>query len=226
MPVRHRVRHLRCAACCLLGLALGVTGRASFAAGGSYLVDDASITTPGRCQLESWLQAFSSGKSLIEAAPACSTGAIEWSAALAIQRDPRVTQISPAIKWQLRNGDAGDRWGIAVDVGASRAQGRWNNEMAYASFSRILESDQRWMVNFNAGVTRTPGHASRPLIGQEAEYALSPRITLLAEHLWPINGHDEEQIGGRYVLGNDSVDLIAGMSGADHWMTVGLNLAF
>jgi hypothetical protein len=224
--VQYRACHLRRAAYCLLGLALGVNGQASFAAGGSYLVDDASITTPGRCQLESWLQAFSSGKTLVETAPACSTGPVEWSAALAIQRNPSVSEISPAIKWQLRNGDAGDRWGIAVDVGATRAQGHWNNEMAYASFSRILESDQRWTVNFNTGVTRTPGHASRPLIGQEAEYALSPSITLLAEHLWPINGRNEEQFGGRYVFGNDSVDLVAGMSGPDHWMTVGLNLAF
>lgn len=225
MLVQHRARHLGPAAYCLLGLVLGVTGRAAFAAGGSYLVDDASITTPWRCQVESWLQAFSSGKSLIETAPACSTGPIEWSAALAVQRDPHANLISPAIKWQLRNGDAGDRWGIALDVGATRTQGHWDNETAYASFSRILESDQRWMVNFNAGITRTPGHASRPLIGQEAEYALSPRITLLAEHLWPINGRNEEQFGGRYVFGNDSVDLIAGMSGPDHWMTIGLNIA-
>jgi hypothetical protein len=210
----------------LLGLTLGMVGRTSFAAGGSYLVDDAAITTPGRCQLESWLQTFSSGTSLIETAPACSTGPVEWSVALAVQRDPHVSLVSPAIKWQLRNGDAGDRWGIAVDVGATHVQGHWDNEIAYASFSRILESDQRWTVNFDTGVTRTPGHASRLLIGQEAEYALSPRITLLAEHLWPINGRNEEQFGGRYVFGNDSVDLIAGMSGPDHWLTIGLNLAF
>lgn len=226
MSVLHQGRHLRRAAYCLLGLILGVMGRTSFAAGGSYLVDDASITTPGRCQLESWLQAFSSGTRLIEAAPACSTGPIEWSVALAVQRNPHANLVSPAIKWQLRNGDAGDRWGIALDVGATHAQGHWNNELVYASFSRTLESDQRWTVNFNTGVTRTPGHASRPLIGQEAEYMLSPRITLLAEHLWPINGRDEEQLGGRYVVGNDSVDLIAGMSGPDRWLTIGLNLAY
>jgi hypothetical protein len=226
MYVQRRRRHLRRANYCLLGLALGVIGQPSLAAGGSYLVDDASITTPGRCQLESWLQAFSSGTSLVEAAPACSTGPVEWSAALGVQRNPHASLVSPAIKWQLRNGDAGDRWGIAVDVGATHAQGRWDNEIAYASFSRILESDQRWAVNFNVGMTRTPGHASHLLIGQEAEYTLSPRITLLAEHLWPINGRNEEQFGGRYVFGNDSVDLIAGMSGPDHWLTVGLNLAF
>lgn len=219
-----RVRHVGWLTCCFLILC--VAGRETFAAGGSYLVDDASITTPGRCQLESWLQVFSSGASVLETAPACSTGAIEWSVALASQHDPHANLVSPGIKWQLRNGDAGDRWGIALDVGATHVQGRWNNTMAYASFSRILESDQRWTVNFNAGATRTPGHASRPLMGEEAEYALSPSVTLLAEHLWPINGRNEAQLGGRYVFGNDSVDLIAGTSGPDHWMTIGLNLAF
>jgi hypothetical protein len=221
--VQRRVCH---AAPWFAGIALAVAGPPCFAAGGSYLVDDASITTPGRCQLESWLQVFSSGTSVLETAPACSTGAVEWSVALASQNNPHTSLVSPGIKWQLRNGDAGDRWGIAVDVGATHAQGHWNNAMAYASFSRILESDQRWTVNFDLGATRTPGHATRPLLGQEAEYALSARITLLAEHLWPVYGHDEEQFGGRYVFGNDSVDLIAGMSGTDRWLTVGLNLAF
>lgn len=226
MHVQRRERLIGPVVWCVLGLALCAASPTSVAAGGSYLVDDASITTPGRCQLESWLQTFSSGASVLETAPACSTGPVEWSVALASQHDPQVNLVSPGIKWQVRNGDAGDRWGIALDVGATRAQGRWNNAMTYASFSRILESDQRWMVNFNLGVTRTPGHALRPLMGEEAEYSLSPRVTLLAEHLWPINGRHEEQFGGRYVFGNDSIDLIAGLSGPDHWLTVGLNLAF
>ncbi|HEX7815202.1 hypothetical protein [Dyella sp.] len=198
----------------------------AFAAGGSYLVDDASITTPGRCQLESWLQAFSSGRSVLDTAPACSTGPVEWSATLAIQRVPHVNAASPGIKWQLRNGDAGDRWGIALATGATRQQGHWDNATAYAAFSRVLPRDQRWTVNFNVGLTRTPGHAMRLLTGEEAEFTVNTHITLIGEHLRPLAGKDEEQLGCRYVFGNDSFDLIAGLSGADHWMTVGLNLAF
>ncbi len=75
------------------------------AAGGAYLVDDASITPAGHCQLESWIQALSGGQSLLATNPACSTGPVECTLGVAAQGHPFQHQEAPAVKWMLRDPD-------------------------------------------------------------------------------------------------------------------------
>lgn len=60
----------------------------SHAGPGAYLVDDASITAAGECQIQSWLQALSGGQQVLNTLPACSTGPVEWSVGLAGQSSP------------------------------------------------------------------------------------------------------------------------------------------
>ena len=94
------------------------------AAGGAYLVDEASVTPAGHCQLESWIQALSGGQSLLTANPACSTGPVEWTLGFAAQAHPFQHQEAPAVKWMLRDPDK-NAWGLTGAITTTAAeQGR------------------------------------------------------------------------------------------------------
>src|SRR6201991_4891034 len=69
-----------------------------FAAGGSYLVDDASITPASHCQLESWMQ-FRTGARTLTSVPACSWGEVEYSAQLSGGVHAGAGSVAPSAKW-------------------------------------------------------------------------------------------------------------------------------
>src|ERR1700754_5027538 len=77
-----------------------------FAAGGSYLVDDASITPASHCQLESWMQ-FRTGARTPTSVPACSGGEVEYSAQLSGGVHAGAGSVAPSAKWLVFNGPPG-----------------------------------------------------------------------------------------------------------------------
>jgi hypothetical protein len=208
--------------------AMGGLGSPVHAAGGAYLVDDASITPAGHCQLESWLQALAGGHSLLSVNPACSTGPVEWTAGLVAQSRPSQRQLQPGVKWMLR--DPGTQsWGLALQANLSYAHGHTLNRSTYAAATFALDSSKRWALNTEVGGLQVERHAWRPLAGVGIEFELASTVTLLAERLWSARQPTETQAGARWLLGSSSIDLIAGCNTAqrqDKWLTLGINLAF
>jgi len=199
----------------------------ALASGGSYLVDDASVVGAGRCQTESWLRAWSQGSDGVWTVPACGVGPVELALSLGRQQGLPGLTASPALKWQLRNGD-NSGIGVAVAANVTYQNGRRVASQAYASTSFGLDDARHLMVNLNLGVDQKRGSSGHPLEGVGAEYAFDDRWSLLAERLWSHDGVND-QAGIRLTLGNASFDLVAGRERAtdrSHWFNLGWNVAF
>lgn len=199
-------------------------------AGGSLYVDDPGITTPGRCQLESWMRAFEGGGHEFTTVPACSTGPVEWSVTLTRLTSPNDRPWSPGIKWRLVDNTNGG-FGMAVAVTALYDHARLQNTEAYLAPGWVLGQRKQWTVNMNLGMIRERGETSKTVAGLGMQYDTTIKlVSLLAEHLWHDGHGGVTQAGVRLNLSSAStIDLLAGRSRDEHtdrWLTVGLNLAF
>ncbi|AHX16244.1 hypothetical protein CH75_08225 [Dyella jiangningensis] len=197
------------------------------AGAGAYLVDDASITPAGHCQIQSWVQAFSGGQKALNTLPACSTGPVEWSLGVAGQNHPYQHQESPAVKWMLRDPSA-HPWGVAVNVGATWSNGHVLSRNTYAALTWTPEGQQDWAVNTDVGGFWSRDRHWQTLLGIGVKYKLTEHVAIVAEHIHPWVGQATTQAGLRWIFrNNDSVDLIVGhgsVASHDRWMTVGLNV--
>lgn len=205
----------------------------SMASGGSYLVDDASTATPGRCQLESWMQAFHGGMHTAWTVPACGIGPVEIGLGLGAGSHPGHTMQNPSIKWQLRNGDdAGMGFALATDTTLQNGHRIGSNVYAASNFG--IDDARRLMANVNLGMTRVDQGAWHRLAGVGFEFAVTKEVALLAERLWVARLSQATQGGIRFYFGKDdgdSVDLVVGREREralplSRWATIGLNLAF
>lgn len=205
----------------------------SMASGGSYLVDDASTATPGRCQLESWLQVFRGGTHTAWTVPACGVGPVEFGLGLGGESHPGHTMQNPSIKWQLRNGDdAGIGLALATDTTFQNGHRMGTN--AYAASNFGIDDERRLMANVNLGMTRLEQGTWRRLVGVGVEFAMTKEVALLAERLWTARVSQATQAGVRFYFGKDdgdSVDVVVGREReralpTSRWATIGLNLAF
>lgn len=217
----------------LFGAILALIVSPSMASGGSYLVDDASTATPGRCQLESWMQAFRGGGRTAWSVPACGVGPVEFGLGIGGQSHPGHNLQNPSVKWQLRNGDdAGIGLAIATDTTLQNGHRTGSNVYAASNFG--LDEERHLMANVNLGMTRVEQGAWHRLAGVGFEFAVTKEVALLAERLWAAGLSRTTQAGVRYYFGKDdgnSVDLVLGhererASPPSRWATIGLNLAF
>lgn len=209
-------------------LCIGLLPGAGHAGSGAYLVDDASITPAGQCQIQSWLQVLSGGQQILNTLPACSTGPVEWSVTLAGQRSPYEHQESPAVKWMIVDGDR-HSVGVAINVGASWSNGRVTSKNSYAALTWTPDQERRWAVNLDMGEIYDRAKGWRPLLGIGAKYKATQHLAFVVEHIRPVTGHAMTQGGVRWAINkSDSFDFILGRSDAsthDHWVTLGLNFA-
>jgi hypothetical protein len=209
----------------MLALSSSLISLPCFAAGGSYLVDDAAIAPASHCQLESWMQ-FRTGARSLTTVPACTWGAVEYSAQLAGGVHSGGSSVSPGAKWLFFSGSRVSA-ALAADVTVQRGSVR--NAIAYVASTVQLDSAGRWLVNANLGATHVPGQSTRRVLGGGIEFAASASVTLLAESLDTAGAARTLQAGVRLPFGNNSIDLVVGRSigqPADHWVNMGLNLAF
>jgi hypothetical protein len=205
----------------------------SMASGGSYLVDDAATATPGRCQLESWLQVFRGGTHTAWTVPACGVGPVEFGLGLGGQSHPGQNLQNPSIKWQLRNGDDAGI-GLAVATDTTLQNGHRIDSNVYAASNFGIDDGRRLMANVNLGMTHTEQGTWRRLAGVGFEFAMTKQVALLAERLWTAHLSQATQAGARFYFGKDegnSVDLVVGRERehalpVSHWATIVLNLAF
>lgn len=209
--------------------ALLAHGPAAFAGAGAFLVDDASITPAGHCQVQSWGQVVSGGQKILNTLPACSTGPVEWSVGLTAQNHPYTYQESPAVKWMIRDPDH-DPLGVAVNVGLTLDSGRVISRNVYAAFTWNVDDAKRWAINMDLGAIDNRGSRNHALTGLGFKYKLKEHVALIVERIQPWNAQSINQVGVRWTFHDaDSLDLIAGKSNApahNRWITLGLNFGF
>ena len=195
-------------------------------AAASLLVDDASITDAGHCQLESWVRHTDAGPQWT-AVPACTLAATEWS--LGLTRAPGTSHLpwTAGAKRVLIAPDQ-QRWALALGAGIGDAGGGndWNLNLP---LTLGLDARQRVQLHVNVGLAREAGIRGRT-DGIGLQIAVDPRWSLLAEIAHDAAGDRGMQVGLRRELWpGASLDLLGGRqqqrAGDSHWMTIGINMA-
>jgi hypothetical protein len=197
-----------------------------WAGSGAYVVDDASITPAGQCQVQTWLQLVSGGQKNLNTLPACSTGPVEWSLGVGGQNHPYEHQESPAIKWMVRDPDK-NALGVAVNVGAIWGNGHVLNRNAYVALTWIPDDAKRWAISGDLGSVYAHGSSWNTLAGVGMRYKVTQSLAITLERMQHWNGGANTQAGLRWSFHLDnSFVVIVGKSEAsshDRWFTVGIN---
>jgi len=197
-------------------------------AAASLMVDDASITDAGRCQLESWARHTDAGAEWT-AVPACTFADTEWSLGLSHQHAVSSTQWALGAKRVLRDIDQ-RRWGLALSagVGSDWRHLRGDDWGINAPLTIALGASDRTLLPLNLGWARTAGARGRT-DGIGLEIVTAPHWSLLAETARDATRQRSSQLGVRHQLWRGaSVDLLAGRvhhQRDGHWITLGFNLA-
>lgn len=200
------------------------------------VVDDASITSPGNCQVESWTQRTFS-QTEYWAMPACNVGGT-WELAAGIGRigpDGRggayragVVQAKTVFR-PLQTND----WGIGLTIANQFRQGTGlAGDLSVLVPVSVSLLDDRVLVHTNVGWLRAHADGRNDgfwAIG--AEWAAQPRLSLTLETYGTGRGHGFVQAGVRWTVIPDRLALDAGVGsrsgrpGAERYATIGLTLA-
>lgn len=208
--------------------AMMATGMASGAAqaGGSLFVDDSGATPAGRCQLESWLRAFSGGGRELTLSPACSVGSLEFSLGLTRFSRPGESELTPGLKWQLRDNSNGG-FGLAVATTGIYGRGKLRQTDAYLAPAWAFGADQQWQIFTNLGLSRDRGEKSKLAGGVGMQYSVSRTIDLVAERYIRKGRNAINEAGISFNFGGSaSIDLLVGKDRTDQWFTFGYNVVF
>ena len=194
-------------------------------AAASLMVDDASITDAGRCQLESWGRHTDAGAEWT-AVPACTFADTEWSLGVSHQHAASSTQWALGAKRVLRDIDQ-RRWGLALSAGVG-SDWRHLRGDDWGVNALALGASDRTLLHLNLGWARTAGARGRTE-GVGLEIVTAPHWSLLAETARDVTRQRSSQFGVRHELWRGaSVDLLAGRvhhQRDGHWITLGFNLA-
>jgi hypothetical protein len=200
------------------------------------VVDDAGITGPGQCQLESWTQR-TLGQTELWAVPACNVGG-KWELAAGLGRTQPdgagdafrsgVVQAKTVFRPLERNG-----WGVGLTIANQfRADQGAIGDLSVLVPVSISLLDDRVLVHLNAGWLHT--HASGRHNGFWAagtEWNVTHAWTLTLETYGTGPGRHFQQAGARLNLIPDRLALDTGIgsrlgnAGADRFVTFGLTLA-
>lgn len=211
-------------------------------AGRPMTVDDAAITGPGQCQLESYAQRLSSAGSARAVneywvAPACNIGGnweLELAAARIIGLHEEPAQYGRVqAKTVLRPLEPGG-WGLGLVLSDQyrTGEGLDGNWVVNLPASVALRGDTI-LFHVNAGWVREPdGHRHRHSAtwGSGAEFRLTPRASLTAEVYGQQNVGSRYQFGATYALIPDRVQLDAtwgnrfARGAGEHLVSIGLVL--
>jgi hypothetical protein len=187
----------------------------AFAAGGARVVDDAAVTTPGTCVVETWLTASTGANRLFQFAPACTLRAVpvlEIGGAITHSWAPGVndTVITPAAKVNLVD-ETRRGWGVAVSAGVGFSVDRGEVDSANINVPLTIPVG-RVRLNLNASWlwSRAEGHSA--FIGVQADWTVRPDLDVMAEVFTRDTGRAGGQLGLRWTPGGGNVDfdLIAG----------------
>ena len=201
----------------------------SWAAGGHFDVDDATVLDPGRCQVETWVvRAPALPATVMHLGPGCRAGPVEIGLNIervAVPGDGR-SLLGPQLKWVVDplvdKLSAGIVWSASYDLSQ---RGR-PVQTLYLPFT-WWAAEKLW-VHANLGQDRATDGVRWRRQGLSGEWAASDRFTVIAERA-KIVGDWSSRLGGRMnVSATLSVDLSAAWVGprAERIYVIGLNQEF
>lgn len=199
------------------------------------VVDDASITNPGDCQVESWTQRTAS-QTEYWTLPACNVAGT-WELAAGLGR------VGPDLDGAYRAGVVQAKtvfrpleknsWGIGLTIADQFRQGTGAaGDLSILIPVSVSLLDDQVLVHANAGWLRA--HDSGQHDGFWAtgvEWTVRPRLTLTLETYGTGRGHGFAQAGARLTVVPDRVSLDAGIGsrlgriGTERYFTLGLTFA-
>jgi hypothetical protein len=181
-----------------------------------FVVDDARVTDPGACQVETWLKR-NPGSHEVWALPACNVAGIEVTAGGGVQStnaagqsDQRDYQFQGKTLFRpLTTNDWG--WGVAAGVvrhaDIALRENLLANRYFYIPVSKSF-ADDRFVLLTNLGVVDNRDEKRRGLLwGAGGEYYLTERTVLLGE-VYGATGFDRfSQAGVRYWIIPDHLQV-------------------
>ena len=153
-------------------------GSAAGAMGGHFDVDDAAVLAPGRCQIELWTVRGEAVRS-VHAGPACRAGPVEVG--LVLERLSSDEERDNVLGAQLK---VATGWLPQLDVGLAVAALRDTTRgvsllTAYVPMTWSIGDTVQ--LHANVGADRFSNRGATRRLGVAGEWALDPRIALLAE---------------------------------------------
>jgi hypothetical protein len=217
-------------------LALLLAAYANVAVAGAPLVtDDASVVTPGTCQLEVWTTAAHDAHGPT-AQPACNLLADTELAVGASRTWTDDSGTSSSLVIQLKHvfvADPDGAWAFGAEAGAERDTAAPAGRSAFATgYARALATcnpSDSLELDFNAGAASTRGSGSYALAGMAVQYALTPAMKLLGEVYRDEPGTGKVQAGVRFVVVPDRFEVYGSYgerfaNRGDWWASVGVRL--
>ena len=213
-------------------------GLSAHAAGGHWATDDATVVSPGQCELELWDQRRDSETSETVLSPVCNFGGpgdIEWTLALNHLRAGGDDALEAGLgaKHLVREIGGYDYGiGIAGGVGFSDERDRMETAEVYVPFT-LPFFDQRMHLHLNAGWEYDRRRANR----HDATWAVAMdmelwgRATLIGEVFGSDSGETAVQGGWRYAFARWDATLDMSWlrqtgDDSDVWTTIALNIGF
>lgn len=188
----------------------------AWAAGNGHVVDDAAVTDPGTCAIESWVTRSSGDTGVLNVAPICTRAAwpnLELAGFVAHGWEPggseTVIGISPKLK--LRDESRGLGLGLLATAGYSIDRAKVTGVSLIGLATLPLGS--RLRVHLNGGWQYFRLARNTDLfVGAQAELAVTKRLTLMVEGFTRDREKPGGQIGVRWARpdGRFDIDLMAG----------------
>lgn len=181
------------------------------AAGGPHVIDDSEVEAAGDCHLETWLTRSSQDQWHANAGVGCTPEALpmlELGGFAGRMRGPRTdeTIIGFTPKITLRPAETG----LGVALSGSLAYGLDRDRLEAASMTGAVTvpAGEGVRFNLNAGWGWTEaGPGSELFAGAQAEVAVGPQVSLMAEAFTRDHGKAGGQAGVRWTSGNGRIDL-------------------
>lgn len=213
-------------------LGAGMLGTApAFAMGGHYVVDDAALADPQRCEVYGWYSRGGSNDQALEAELACNPlGNFEITLGAGRFKDAGGWDTGLALEAKtLFRAPAVGSWGWGL-VGRSE----WSDTLSTHENVQLyvpvtLAVNDHVLLHVNGGGVWERNDKNAGTWGAAADIALSPGLSLIAETYGTHRGGTEYQLGLRNGFGAGFIDLSYGWtrsSASDNWITVGLAWMF
>lgn len=205
------------------------------AAGGSHIVDDSEVETPGYCHVELWVTRFIPGNGYANAAPACTLKQIPFlEVGLAHQdywsEENNAPILGPTVKVNLRPQDTGLGLGITASSGVNLSTGELNFATVVGLMS--VPVNEAFRVNLNAGWSYVQGDMPDAFFyGAQVEVQISRDLMFTIEGFGRAPGIGGIQTGLRYTPKDWPIDfdlLAARFLGENQpfFFTVGVTVRF
>lgn len=209
--------------------ATGLTSFTASANGGHFLVDDATLTPPGSCQLESWIQRADS-ESVLTLQPACSIDA-GWEIAVPLEYNTNNSELETwgfEAKTILTDDFLDGALAITLGVARDQLESDWAGGFINLPYSRYVQGFGTLHVNvgveydqFAESWNSTWGVATTTALGAASELILE---------VAGVSDADPIVAAGIRVPGGDNweLDVSVGrdLDADSNLVTVGFNIAF